>query len=442
MVWLRKGGQVKKSSMFQWVAMVLVVALRIAQAQSLERLPKPYPNFAPDWMAVDAKGVITAVGDGKLYYVDAKDAGKKFTGRGTYWSADQGKTWTGDSSKTAINADYNGIPIKVDPNYSDTYMTRYAFVAHPDGDLFAVQVITMDAGLHLIPTVFRSKDHGFTWSNTIDSLPATPVAGNTGMFVAPNGSLFYWTSAGFYVSGDKGKTWVAKTDPTKASGNTLAGSYLRCVADPESQVYCDVQRANKNGNRYALIVRSRDEGATWDSLPTKSQPSNGIFNANRKGMIASFGSQVGPGGCLIEVDYLPESDPLSMDSSVCGGGSFGGPYITDIAITPDGGVLGAATYAGIAKWDNALKTKTSLNPYLGSDSASNAKFLDDSIGDLFAWLGPDLFLYHSGSTGIKAAFRKAWLRMSGSDGFDDRSADAMGRIRDKGRKSLRFRLPD
>lgn len=413
-----------------FAAACLAAALQAPRGQSLERLPKPYPNFAPNWVAVDGLGVITAAGDGSGYYQDPKDPSKKTTGRGFYWSADQGNTWTGDSSRTSVTATYDGEAIKPDPNTSNPYSKRYKFVAGPDGDLFALQVIVAADKISRISTVFRSTDHGFTWKNTCDSLPvndADPIYFD--LLVAPNGHLFLWcfksSSQGYvrglYVSKDKGANWEQKTDPTGAANASSLNRYVACVADPESQLFCEVQRANSSNNLHSLVLRSRDEGATWDSLPAQKAP-GAFIKANRKGMFVDLG------GCPVEVFYHQEAGSSAADSSLCGGGTFGGgAYTSDVALTEDGGVLAAAAYMGVVAWDNALKTKTSLNAGMGTDSASGTRFLTDADGDIFAWTGPSLFRYVPGSTGIRAWEKAIPIRPASAP------CDALGRKGDGNR---------
>ena len=300
--------------------------------------------------------------------VDGMDVVTLFGNNGTTWSTDQGKTW---SIASSVKKQYNGMTL------GGGQSILYAIAVHPDGDLFTLEAI-LDAR-SAIPaafTVFRSTDHGFNWTNTIGNLPSGggPVMN---MISAPNGHLYLFV-ASLFVSADKGKTWQEKGD---------LAHYGKCVADPESQLYC---LGYKAGGTETTLFRSRDDGSTWDSLFADS----GItaLAANQKGSVAvwyngTIAAMTG-GDSAFRISQIPFPNGNGPDGPI-------------MAIAPDGSILVENPSHGIMKVSKALDSYAQLNAGLGADSAGVQQFAYDSKGNLYSRADQSAYLIRAGGSPIR-----------------------------------------
>lgn len=351
--------------LFPIPALLLCFATIPSRAQTWEKI-NPSGVVAIDWLAVDGKDIVHIAGGG-----------------GMYWSADQGKTWTGGNAITA--------PVKIQYKGADaTGNTRYAYVAHPDGDLFTLQIVIQ--GGKLVLTVFQSTDHGFNWANTMDTLPMSSPYATVNMLCAPNGHLLLFIANpgvllnNLFVSSDKGKTWEKKGDLINHSA---------CAVDPESMLYCAGYKA---GGKKIALWRSKNDGADWDSL----YADNGItyIGANQKGSVAVTTS-------------AGVAAKFAGDAGFKEGGSSVASAATAIAVTPDNSVLLGAGYVGIQKLGKTLDAPAKLNGGLGTDTAATPRsFTYDSKGNLYLRTGQNIYLMRGTGSPVRriaARTRKAAL---------------------------------
>ncbi len=317
------------------------------------------------------------------FSIDAKD-GMIISGDGnSYWSPDQGKTWTSIKNYTVS---YNG------QNYSDVKTGSYvAFQLNtsettidPDGDLFSIGYVTTPG--YTFYTLFRSTDHGLTWNNTIDSLPIglrnKPTTHK--IFCEPNGVLYMVlrnpgtpASDFLYVSWDKGKTWEKR-------GNMYY--YLSCAADPDSRLYCNANKTSSLSG--SALYRSGDSGSTWDSVYEFTSnlavnQKNTIAGGSGHNLVASFSD----GETFTKATYTWLLDVFGLIG------------------TPDEGVIIATGAAkGILKLNKALDSWVPLNAGLGLDSAvAPTKFQYDSKGNLYVGYISTLYVLRNANIGIRHA---------------------------------------
>ena len=357
-------------------AAILCLSALSSPAQTWEKI-NPAGVVAIDWLAVDAQDVVTLSGGG-----------------GTFWSADQGKSWKGGTPITA--------PVKILYKGAEaTGNSRFAFAAHPDGDLLTLQLVI--AGGKLAASLFISTDHGFNWTNTIDSLPGQPNGFSYGMLCAPDGYVYVFISTKavlfdkMFVSKDKGKTFE------EAKGGLI--NHSLCAADPDGKIYCAGYKAGANK---ISLYRSADHGAAWDSL--YSNNSIAAIAANQKG------------GVAMAIDRSVAA-MFPGDASVkTGTVNFGAGTPTAVAMAPDKTVLLGLQYSGVQKSNTGLDQTLSLNDGLGTDTgAIPRQFQYDSKGNLYLRTGQNVYLMKGTGSGLRPV--AAGKRGSGSS----RLLDAEGR---------------
>jgi hypothetical protein len=261
--------------------------------------------------------------------------------------------------------------------------TRYAFAAHPDGDLLSLQLVI--AGGKLAATLLTSTDHGFNWTNTIDSLPGQPNGYNYGMLCAPDGYVYLFISTKavlfdkMFVSKDKGKTFE------EAKGGLI--NHSLCAADPDGKLYC---AGYKTGANKISLYRSADHGGGWDSLYSNNSIS--AIAANQKG------------GVALAIDRSMAA-MFPGDASVKAGTvDFGSGAATAVAMAPDKTVLLGLQYTGILKSNTGMDIATPLNGGLGTDIAAVPRqFQYDSKGNLYLRTGQNIYLMKGTGSGVRPA---------------------------------------
>lgn len=344
-----------------FLSALLCAALGVSQAQTWERVK--IPASAHLTFSIDPKDGIILSGDDN-----------------SYWSPDQGKTWTSIKNNTVS---YNG------QDYSDAKKGSYVSfplnsnetTIDPDGDLFSIGYVITPASTFY--TVFRSTDHGMSWNNTIDTLPIglrnKPTTHK--ILSAPNGVLYMilrnpgaTANDILYISRDKGKGWEKRGDMYR---------FIECVADSDSQIYCI---ANKTNSLFgSALYRSRDSGSTWDSVyeSTSNLAVNQrkcIAGGSGHNVIASFSN----GDTFLKTTFTWLLD-------------FQG-----LIIAPDDGIIIATgAQKGIVKLSKAMDTWLPLNAGLGLDSAvTPSKFQYDSQGNLYVGYVSTLYVLRNPNAGI------------------------------------------
>ena len=365
--------------LIQAFSITLLFMLASARGQAWEsiRPPGTYTYFSS---TLDSLGVVTVIGDG-----------------GTYWSADGGRKWTGESpsqfTKSTVVFNYNGTKI------ANAGMVRLGagqdFVAFPNGDLYCVGVLNLST-----LTVFRSTDHGFTWNNTMDSLPefATVRFGKSENLIAtPNGNLFLFipgaaSKTDLYVSTDHGKTWQPK-------GNLVV--YVACASDSAGQVYCSATEIPNSLS--ASLFQSQDTGSTWKKLVKMDLYF--MVAANQRDRIAIAGSK-----------YIAVKAPGDT------GFTIGTPGVdinlgSDIAITPSDEIM-AGTSKGIVRINKKLDGFETLNTGLKADSViKSCKFQYDMQGNLYLHVNNGFYVMRNPNAALFPV-RKIQTSMPGQIYFD------------------------
>jgi hypothetical protein len=337
-----------------------------ALAQSWEKINPP--GFATaDFMAIDANDLVTVSGAG-----------------GVFFSADAGRTWTGGgAAANPVTYSQGGETVGG--------MAREGLLqADANGDLYAVTgYLAAKPTTRLGKTLFKSADHGFTWTAVVDSLPGVSVSISTNFFVAGDGNMYLLTNtptaAAFsllYLSKDSGKTWM-KTGDLKYLWNF--------AADPDGRLYAT---GSKGAAIEQVLYHSEDQGATWDPLYTV--PGNSTvhaIDASRKD------------GVVVALNGMKVAALLPGETAVKeGDGESGAGFATACVLTPDGGVILGAAQMGIKVSENGVDAFTTLNAGLGKDTASVPKlFKYDSKGNLYMLASQDLFILRRPGTALRPA---------------------------------------
>lgn len=340
----------------------VLITLGLAKGQTWEpiRPPGTYTYYS---FTVDAAGVITLIGDG-----------------GTYWSVDQGRKWTGESpsqfTKSTVVFNYNGKSAQA---AGSVHLSGgQDFVAAANGDLYCVAT---NAGTL---AVYRSSDHGFTWNNTMDSLPelATVRLGTSEtLLCVPDGTLYMFipnagnTGRDLFTSTDQGKTWQKK------NGLKLIDA---CVADSASQVYCT---GNQTGSFLSVnLFKSTDTGSTWTDIDTNSLI---LATANQPDRIARVGFH--------QLDAKFPGDATFRIATL----GFEVPNGSDLVIMPTDEIL-VGTSKGIARVNKGLDAYQNMNAGLKNDSLiTSCKFQYDLQGNLYLRANAGLYVMRNSNSSIR-----------------------------------------
>jgi len=120
--------------------------------------------------------------------------------------------------------------------------------------------------------VRHSADGGDTWTRVNGQIP-NPDVHSVLVIAGPPRTVFTVVNDDVWRSTDDGKTWQA----TRAR-EVFPWHYPRCIAaKPDDPRTVFVTLGDSTPGRIGAIVRSRDAGATWQSLPLPVQPNSAMW---------------------------------------------------------------------------------------------------------------------------------------------------------------------
>src|SRR5262245_2992157 len=194
--------------------------------------------------------------------IDPVDPTIRFLGTGTpskpgiYRSTDAGKSWEHLSAEIADECPNVGIPrptgIAVDPTDH-----RNVWV-----------------GLE-VDGVRRSRDGGETWTTINGAIPNQDVH-NVLVVAGPPRTVFTVVNDDIWRSTDDGQTW----QPAHAR-EVFPWHYPRGIAvRPDDPRTVFLTLGDATPGRTGTVMRSRDAGATWESLPLPGQPNSAIWTVS------------------------------------------------------------------------------------------------------------------------------------------------------------------
>jgi photosystem II stability/assembly factor-like uncharacterized protein len=194
--------------------------------------------------------------------INPTDSNLMFAGTGTpskpgiYRTADGGKSWEHLSVEIADECPNVGIPrptgIAIDPTDH-----RHVWV-----------------GLE-VDGVRHSFDGGDTWTRINGQIP-NPDVHDVLVVAGPPRAVFTVVNDDVWRSVDNGKTWT----PAKAR-ETFPWRYPRSIAvRPDDQKTVFLTLGDSTPGRIGTIMRSRDAGATWQSLNLPGQPNSAIWTVS------------------------------------------------------------------------------------------------------------------------------------------------------------------
>jgi photosystem II stability/assembly factor-like uncharacterized protein len=194
--------------------------------------------------------------------IDPVDQNVMFAGTGTpstpgiYRSADEGKTWDRLSVEIARDCPNVGIPrptaIAIDPTDH-----RHVWV-----------------GLE-VDGVRHSSDGGATWTKVNGQIPNHDVH-NVLVVAGPPKAVFTVVNDDVWRSTDDGTTW----QPARAR-EVFPWHYPRGIAvKPNDPKTVFVTLGDSTPGRIGTVMRSRDAGATWQSLGLPVQPNSAVWTVS------------------------------------------------------------------------------------------------------------------------------------------------------------------
>ncbi len=194
--------------------------------------------------------------------IDPVDPAVMFAGTGTpskpgiYRSADEGKSWQHLAVEIAADCPNVGTPrptgIAVDP-----VDHRHVWV-----------------GLE-VDGVRHSTDGGDTWTKVNGQIP-NPDVHSVLVVAGPPKAVFTVVNDDVWRSTDDGKTWQAAR-----AREVFPWHYPRCIAvKPNDPKTVFVTLGDSTPGRIGTVMRSRDAGATWQSLGLPVQPNSAIWTVS------------------------------------------------------------------------------------------------------------------------------------------------------------------
>jgi photosystem II stability/assembly factor-like uncharacterized protein len=194
--------------------------------------------------------------------VDPTDPNVMFAGTGTpstpgiYRSADAGKSWEHRPMEIAAECPNVGIPrptgIAVDPTDHRNVWVGWEV----DG-------------------VRHSADGGDTWTNVNGQIP-NPDVHNVLVVAGPPKAVFTVVNDDIWRSTDDGKTW----QPARAR-EVFPWPYPRGIAvKPDDPRTVFLTLGDATPGRVGTVMRSRDAGATWASLPLPVSPNSAVWTVS------------------------------------------------------------------------------------------------------------------------------------------------------------------
>jgi photosystem II stability/assembly factor-like uncharacterized protein len=194
--------------------------------------------------------------------IDPVDSTVMFAGTGTpstpgiYRSTDEGKSWERRPVAIAVECPNVGIPrptgIAIDPTDH-----RHVWV-----------------GLE-VDGVRHSADGGETWTTVNGQIPNQDVH-NVLVIAGPPKAVFIVVNDDVWRSTDDGKTWR----PARAR-EVFPWHYPRGIAvKPNDAKTVFVTLGDSTPGRVGTVMRSRDAGATWQSLGLPVQPNSAVWTVS------------------------------------------------------------------------------------------------------------------------------------------------------------------
>ncbi len=194
--------------------------------------------------------------------IDPVDPDIRFAGTGTpskpgiYRSTDAGKSWEHKSVEIAEECPNVGIPrptgIAVDPTNH-----RHVWV-----------------GLE-VDGVRHSSDGGETWTRVNGAIP-NPDVHDVLVTAGPPKAVFTVVNDDVWRSTDDGKTW----QPARAR-EVFPWHYPRSIAvKPNDSRTVFLTLGDATPGRIGTVMRSKDAGATWESLSFPVQPNSAIWTVS------------------------------------------------------------------------------------------------------------------------------------------------------------------
>jgi len=191
--------------------------------------------------------------------IDPVEPNVMFAGTGTpstpaiYRSTDQGKSWERRAVAIAAECPNVGIPrptaIAIDP-----LDHRHVWV-----------------GLE-VDGVRHSADGGETWTTINGQIP-NPDVHSVLVIAGPPKTVFTVVNDDIWRSTDDGKTW----QPARAR-EVFPWHYPRWIAvKPNDPKTVFLTLGDSTPGRVGTVMRSRDAGATWQSLPLPVQPNSAVW---------------------------------------------------------------------------------------------------------------------------------------------------------------------
>ena len=194
--------------------------------------------------------------------IDPVDSNVMFAGTGTpsrpgiFRSADAGKSWDRLPVEIALDCPNVGIPrptgIAVDPTDH-----RHVWV-----------------GLE-VDGVRHSRDGGETWTRVNGQIP-NPDVHNVLVVAGPPKAVFTVVNDDVWRSTDDGETWHAAR-----AREVFPWHYPRGIAvKPDDPKTVFVTLGDSTPGRIGTVMRSKDAGATWQSLALPVQPNSAMWTVS------------------------------------------------------------------------------------------------------------------------------------------------------------------